>query len=118
MRRIMHWSPLVVAALATTIVAPARADPRMSVAVDPPVLAFPGGGSVTYRVAISTGGTAERFAVELAPDTLPDGGAGLAPAGQPALDGPGEVLGGGIGIATPACSPTSVADAARPLRKD
>jgi hypothetical protein len=104
MWRASRYGPPLAVFLALT--APAHADPRMSVTLDPVSLRLPGAASMTYRVAITTTDTAERFAVQFAADTLPDGGAAMAPVGDPALTGPGRVLGGSAGTATPACSPT------------
>jgi hypothetical protein len=88
------------------VLAPAAgADPEMRVAVTPPVLSFPGASGLTYRIDISTGDAPERFALELAPRLLPDGGAGLTPASEPRLTGAGAIPSQGLAIGIPGCSP-------------
>jgi hypothetical protein len=76
------------------------------VSAEPSSVTFPGTREVAYRTVVITRETTERFSLEFAPALLPDGGAALSPAGPATVAGSGRILGGAIGVATPACSPS------------
>jgi hypothetical protein len=120
-RSIRPWLAGLAVALAAAATAIAGAaeppDPSFELSATPARVRVPGTTALVYRLRMTTGAEAERFAVDLvpplfqtrlgAPDNVRREGATITPEGPVTLEGPGKLTPAGEGMALAGCSPST-----------
>lgn len=118
-RPIRPWLAGVAVALAATAIAGAAepSDPAFEMSVTPSRVRLPGTTELVYRLRMTTGAEAERFAVDLVPplfrtrlgagDNVRREGATITPSAPVVLEGAGKLTPIGEGMSLIGCSPST-----------